>query len=177
LHWVCGTTARVRSKQDRTVLLPALATKFPSKSCRMGFMFGRESSGLTNEELSLCTHLVHIPTHGQAASLNLSHAVMVTLYEMSRSYENEGVSSSFSEVQTTRASMGEMAGLRDHLESVLTETHFLKSHQDTGIMERFDDFFARAQSTENDVSMWRGMLHRVEVTIRRTGEHKSLDPS
>ena len=75
--------------------------------------------------------------------------------------------------QTARATIGELAGLREHLESVLTQTQFIKSHQETGIMERFDDFFARAQPTENDVRMWRGMLHRVEVTISRNNHDHS----
>jgi tRNA C32,U32 (ribose-2'-O)-methylase TrmJ len=34
------------------------------------------------------------------------------------------------------------------------------------MMERFSDFFARARPTDLDVRMWRGMLHRVEVTIQ-----------
>ena len=171
LQWVCGTTARSRSKQDRAVLLSDIANCFPSQPSRMGLMFGRESSGLTNEELARCSTLIHIPTHGKATSLNLSHAVMVTLYEVARFYGKEKERRVVHSIgESARATIVELAGLRSHLESVLTQTQFLKSHQETGIMERFDDFFARAQPTENDVRMWRGMLHRMEVTIRRSDE-------
>lgn len=166
LQWVGGTTARSRKGQDRTVMLPDIAQNFPDQPCRMGFLFGRESSGLTNDELALCSALVHIPTYGDATSLNLSHAVMVTLYELSRHYEKTESNHS-SESETTKATVEEFAGLRQHLESVLIQTKFLKTHQETGIMKRFDDFFARAQVTDYDVKMWRGMLHRVEMTIRR----------
>ena len=167
LQWVGGTTARNRKGQDRTMMLPDIAQCFPHQSCRMGFLFGRESSGLTNDELALCTALIHIPTYGEASSLNLSHAVMVTLYELSRHYE-KNESNHSSDTGTVRATVEELAGLRQHLESVLIQTEFLKTHQETGIMKRFDDFFARAQPTDYDIRMWRGMLHRVDITIRRS---------
>lgn len=166
MHWVGGTTARMRRAQDRTVLLTNIAQTLPKQPCRMGLLFGRESSGLSNDELALCTSLIHIPTHGEATSLNLSQAVMVTLYEFSRHYEKREANN-HEKVTTSKATVEELAGLRQHLESVLIQTSFLKTHQETGIMKRFDDFFARAQPTENDIKMWRGMLHRVEVTIHR----------
>lgn len=170
LQWVGGTTARNRKGQGRTVRLPDIAQSFPDQACRMGLLFGRESSGLTNEELALCSALIHIPTHGDASSLNLSHAVMVTLYELSRHY-GKAESGHQSDSETKRATVEEFAGLRQHLESVLIQTEFLKTHQETGIMKRFDDFFARAQPTDHDIRMWRGMLHRVEITIRRSLEN------
>ncbi len=53
-------------------------------------MIGRESSGLTNEELELCDTVIHIGTGGYE-SLNQSHAASIFLYELSRA-EDEGVS-------------------------------------------------------------------------------------
>jgi len=49
-------------------------------------VLGRESSGLTKEELELCDTVVHIPAEGYG-SLNLSHAASVIMYEAS---ENNG---------------------------------------------------------------------------------------
>lgn len=45
-------------------------------------MVGRESSGLSNEELELCDAVVHIETQGYE-SLNQSHAASVLMYEFS----------------------------------------------------------------------------------------------
>jgi tRNA C32,U32 (ribose-2'-O)-methylase TrmJ len=42
-------------------------------------VFGREESGLTEEELRLCSHACSIPTGRMQASMNLSHAVAVVL--------------------------------------------------------------------------------------------------
>ena len=104
--------------------------------------------------------------------MNLSHAVMVTLYEMSRHYQPANVTPG-ADLGSGIATVKELAGLRQHLESVLIQTDFMKTHQETGIMKRFDDFFARAQPREHEIRMWRGMLHRVEITIRRSLEKGS----
>lgn len=170
LRVVFGTTARSRSRQGRAWALPELESHLPVASCKMGFMFGRESSGLANEELELCTSLVRIPTFSDVTSLNLSHAVMVTLYEVSRFYgkTKDADQISVQKDAAELASVSAIEGLKSHLEGVLRSTGFLHAKQETGMMERFSDFFARANPTELDVRMWRGMLHRVEVTMKRT---------
>lgn len=42
--------------------------------------FGPEDDGLANEETRLCHHVCRLPTYGPITSLNLSHAVLLTLY-------------------------------------------------------------------------------------------------
>ena len=49
---------------------------------RIALVFGREESGLTANELSLCTHSCSIPTGPVQPSLNLSHAVCVVLAQL-----------------------------------------------------------------------------------------------
>jgi TrmH family RNA methyltransferase len=43
-------------------------------------IFGPEDDGLANEEMELCHHVCRLPTWGEITSLNLSHAVLLTLY-------------------------------------------------------------------------------------------------
>lgn len=47
-------------------------------------VFGPEASGLSLEEIAICGRRVRIPSHPGQPSLNLSHAVMVTAYEIFR---------------------------------------------------------------------------------------------
>jgi tRNA(Leu) C34 or U34 (ribose-2'-O)-methylase TrmL len=49
---------------------------------RTALVFGREESGLTAEELQVCTHLCSIPSGKTQPSLNLSHAVAAVLAQM-----------------------------------------------------------------------------------------------
>lgn len=50
----------------------------------ISIVFGRESRGLTQEESSRCDLFVYIPTSHEYPVMNLSHAVSVVLYELSR---------------------------------------------------------------------------------------------
>ena len=61
-----------------------ISSKEFSFKANNSIMLGRESSGLTKEELNLCDAVVHIPS--SYSSLNLSHAASVLMYE---SYKNE----------------------------------------------------------------------------------------
>ncbi len=49
---------------------------------KIALVFGRETHGLSNEELALCTEIIRIPTGNEISSLNISQAVMVCLYEL-----------------------------------------------------------------------------------------------
>ena len=50
---------------------------------RAAIVFGREESGLSNEEISLCDIISFIPMKAKYPSLNLSHAVMLYAYLLS----------------------------------------------------------------------------------------------
>ncbi len=49
-------------------------------------LFGSEKTGLSNDDLSHCHWVLHIPTRPEHLSMNLAQAVAVTLYELSRGY-------------------------------------------------------------------------------------------
>lgn len=53
-------------------------------------MIGRESSGLTGEELDLCDTTVHIST-GEYSSINQSHAAAIILHQIHGNAEDEKV--------------------------------------------------------------------------------------
>lgn len=50
----------------------------------VALVFGREDHGLSNEEIALCDMVATIPTSEEYPIMNLSHAVAVTLYELTR---------------------------------------------------------------------------------------------
>jgi len=87
---VVGTTARLGTDYNirRSPLTPGqLAQKLSMpgvKRRRVALVFGRESEGLHNDEIALCDFMVTIPSSKKYASLNLSHAVAVMLYELRR---------------------------------------------------------------------------------------------
>jgi TrmH family RNA methyltransferase len=54
----------------------------------IALVFGRESTGLNNEEISKCDFVVAIPASKKYPVMNLSHAVVVILYELTKKKEN-----------------------------------------------------------------------------------------
>ena len=81
---IVGLTARAGYRRAPLPLreLPDLAAEW-GPDARVALLFGREDRGLEALETEQCTALATIPTAG-LSSLNLSHAVAVTLYEWFR---------------------------------------------------------------------------------------------
>lgn len=167
-QFVIGTSARKRERHARPLPLPQVGTLLPDSGTRLAVVFGRESSGLTNEELALCHACVHVPTQGPASSLNLSHAVGVVLYELTRN-PPVGATPAASALATTR----QVNGLKTHLFEVLDAVGFLKPGAEASIRQSFADLMGRARPTDLDVRLLRGFLHRVQVTLRRAGRLES----
>jgi len=70
---------------SRSPLTPEKLSKAIEKKKNIALVFGRESTGLTNNEISQCDFTVAIPTAKKYPILNLSHAVSTILYELSKS--------------------------------------------------------------------------------------------
>jgi len=83
---VAGTTRRRgRNRKYFTVFPEQLAHRIAQiRAGTVAVLFGNEDAGLTDEELSLCSISVTIPSSSQFPSLNLSHAVQVVCYEIHR---------------------------------------------------------------------------------------------
>lgn len=60
---------------------------------KIGLLFGRESMGLTNEEIARCDFLVSVPGAKGYPVFNLSHAVVIILYELFKTGSKETSSS------------------------------------------------------------------------------------
>jgi tRNA/rRNA methyltransferase len=87
IDFVIGSTAKKRSvKYDYLPLpeLPKLISKKGNTIKKVAVVFGREESGLKNEELKLCDLITTVPLKTTYPSLNLAQAVMVFAYELSK---------------------------------------------------------------------------------------------
>jgi TrmH family RNA methyltransferase len=84
---VVGTTAvghrdLQHSIQRLEVGAPAIRTHLASGPCAL--LFGSEKFGLSNNDMSHCHWLMHIPTRQEHVSMNLGQAVAICLYELAR---------------------------------------------------------------------------------------------
>jgi tRNA/rRNA methyltransferase len=72
---VIATSARFRNKNIKHINLEDL--KKINYKKKIGFLFGSEASGLSNEEISYANFTLQIPTNPYFKSLNLSHSLII----------------------------------------------------------------------------------------------------
>lgn len=81
---IIGTTANVGSTDYNIPRLPVKPEELKIKDKNTVILFGREDSGLTNEEIMKCDFIVSIPASKEYPVLNISHAAAIILYEISK---------------------------------------------------------------------------------------------
>jgi TrmH family RNA methyltransferase len=157
-HLVVGASARLR-----TVSLP----QFPPRECaaevqkaagqgrRVAILFGRENSGLTNQELGRCNQLVHIPANPDYSSLNIAMAVQVISYELMLA---SGQAASAEPDEREVVTAAEMQGLFKHLEQAMVDIGFSDPRQSEKLMLRLRRLFFRAEPDGDDIRILRGIL-------------------
>ena len=72
---VIATSARFRNKNIKHINLEDL--KKINFNRNIGFLFGSEASGLSNDEISYANYTLQIPTNPDFRSLNLSHSLII----------------------------------------------------------------------------------------------------
>jgi len=75
LDYLIATSARFRNKNIKHISIDDLKKIDFNK--KVGFLFGSEASGLSNNEISYANYTLQIPTNPQFKSLNLSHSLII----------------------------------------------------------------------------------------------------
>ena len=169
---VLGCTARRRSvalpelnpREAATELLAA-ATQTP-----VALMFGRERTGLTNEELQRCQMAVHIPADPVYSSLNLAAAVQVLSYEVRVAALSAAPSSATATAEEPAATQGEMEGFFGHLDTALGDIEFHKGRAPDIVMQRLRRLFLRAAPDSREIRILRGILTDAQRMARLARE-------
>ncbi|HDL54096.1 MAG TPA: hypothetical protein ENH32_08990, partial [Proteobacteria bacterium] len=124
-------------------------------------LFGPENTGLSNGELTLCQMVVTIPSAGSLSSYNLSHAVILTLFQimMAAAPDKENP-------HQTPASFNSLEGMYTHVEETLTKADFLWEDNPDHMMHAVRSFINRATPTEEEVKMVRGVCRKLLWQMR-----------
>lgn len=124
-------------------------------------VFGREHSGLTNDEVQLCNYMVCIPTNPDFSSLNVASAVQVICYEIFRQHAEVPPPRPLEELDHP-ASSGEVEGYFQHLEQVMVSSGFLNPESPGYIVQRLRRLYLRAGLSKNEINILRGTLSAIE---------------
>lgn len=134
----------------------------------IALVFGREDSGLLNEELEKCQYQVLIPANPAYSSLNLAQAVQIASYElrMALLFKNTIIETGLCEkVEITSeiaATLEEMEGFYHHLESVLIQIQALDPKLPGYLMSRLRRLYSKAKPDKTELNILRGILTSIE---------------
>ncbi|MGQ3890410.1 tRNA (cytosine(32)/uridine(32)-2'-O)-methyltransferase TrmJ [Legionella sp. CNM-4043-24] len=134
-----------------------------AESTEVAIVFGRERSGLTNDELLRCHYHVNIPSNPDYSSLNLAQAVQIIAYElrMNLLQPKAQVAHQLDEL----APHDEIEHFYAHLADVLAAINFLKPHNPHRVQQRIRRLFNRAGLERMEVAILRGILSNVQKAI------------
>jgi tRNA (cytidine32/uridine32-2'-O)-methyltransferase len=176
---VYGTTPK-----PRRVPMPELAPREAAPrlleaaaAAEVALVFGNERIGLTNADVERCHAAVKIPTSAEYESLNLAQAVQVLGYELrlaALAADGSGASDAPSappliDPDEAPADAARLEAFFAHLESTLAAVDFFKGRPAYTIMRRLRRIFLRADLSNREVLILRGILADVERAARLAG--------
>ncbi len=165
---VIGTSARSRTLSWPMVEPRECGEKLVSAAAdeQVALVFGRENSGLTNEELQLCNYHVCIPANPEYSSLNLAMAVQTLTYEVRMAHlNNQQLVAEEKDVEYPTSEQMEL--FYEHLEKTFSETGFVLKQHPGQVMTKLRRLFNRARPEEQELNILRGMLTSIDKSIKK----------
>ncbi|MGC5704263.1 tRNA (cytosine(32)/uridine(32)-2'-O)-methyltransferase TrmJ [Pseudomonas sp. NFXW11] len=169
---VFGTSAR-----ERSIPWPLLdpresglkVVEEAGQGAQIALVFGREDSGLTNDELQRCHFHVHIPSDPAFSSLNLATAVQVLSYEVRMSWLALQGKAQPDEVVARAeelATMDELERFYEHLQQTLVAIDFLDPQKPRHLMARLRRLYGRSSVSRAEMNILRGILTETQKAAR-----------
>ena len=184
---VVGTSARSRTLPWPMLEPRGCGEKMINEAINhpVALVFGRESSGLTNEELQLCHFHVQIPANPEYSSLNLAMAVQTLSYEVRTSFlalqkgDVEQVQPYQPKMDSALSADEEVYPLAEeserfyqHFETALKASGFIQPNHPGLIMTKLRRLFNRARPDVKEIKMMRGILASIEKTAKKVAGNK-----
>ncbi len=161
IHITFGTTRRFGKHRKSFISPEETADRIGGfdDSTTCGLVFGREDTGLTTNELEICQHFVTIPTGETFPSLNLSHAVTLLLWEISKAMKPKGDNTGRTPVPATGEELEQMYA---HMKTTLLGIEYLNRQNPDHLLRTYRRIFGRAGLSSRDVRIIRGLLSRID---------------
>jgi TrmH family RNA methyltransferase len=162
---VVGTTAiGHRDLQHSLVVLEKgardIRAHLATGACAL--LFGSEKFGLSNEDMSHCHWLMHIPTREEHTSMNLGQAVAVCLYELARD-----PTATAERAKGTPALSAEVERITDTLLMALRASEYPKLNTSKSFHAAVRRVIRRLHLQQGDAEFLLGMLRQMIWKIKR----------
>ena len=130
----------------------------------VGFLFGCERFGMRNEDVYRCHAALSIPSNPQFGSLNLAAALQVVAYEWRLAlggFVQTEPPLAAGVLPSTLADAAQVTGMLNHLEQALVALEFLDPAAPKKLMPRLNGLFNRAQVTQEEIHILRGIAKAI----------------
>lgn len=169
LHYVFATTARPR-EMAKTVMTPVAAARAAHEMIaagkKVGFLFGRERTGLETSDVVRANAIVTVPVNPRFASLNLAQCVLLMSYELRRVVD-ETPAELFHTGKSDVATAGDVDRMVAHLVEELNDaSFFFPENKRVSMMANLENMFQRSPLTDQDVRTLRGVIRALSTKRR-----------
>jgi TrmH family RNA methyltransferase len=127
---------------------------------RVAILFGSEKKGLSNEDLSYCHWLLHVPTRTEHQSMNLGQAAAVCLYELARGNRQieEGAKGAGARMET-------VGRVSEVMLECLVRSGYVAARSDRVAEEKLRRMLRRFSLNEEDAVVFLGMLRKMQKKL------------
>ena len=130
----------------------------------VAFVFGSERFGMRNEDVYRSHVCLSIPTDPGYGSLNIAAAVQLIAYDWRQALGGFEVQAAT--VPAPLADAQRVQAMLAHLEAALVDIGFLDPAAPKKLMPRLNQLFNRAQVTEEEIHILRGMARAMSAAAR-----------
>jgi len=173
---VVGTTAiRHRQLQQPVKVMAQGARSIRARLLRspVAILFGSEKWGLSNDSLSHCHWVLHIPTREEHQSMNLGQAVAVCLYELVR-FEGRRATAVVPESnrRAKPATLGVVERITATLLAALRSSEYINPKTGQLAEEKLRRMIRRMTFQEPDAEVFLGMVHKILWKLQQNEKEK-----
>ncbi|MFX0027349.1 MAG: RNA methyltransferase [Candidatus Hermodarchaeota archaeon] len=163
---IIATTAKGKHYRNirRMPIFPEnLKLPLSKKPFKIAILFGKESRGLTNEEIEIADILLRIPTDNTYSSLNISHACGIILYEIFNKLNQ--VSLGRGQNPVLIADKEDKKIFYAILKKLIDKVK-IRTHKKENVIFAFKNIFERALITKKELSLIMGVFSKVDSIIK-----------
>jgi len=162
---IIATTAKGTNYTNikRLAIFPEDLSIPPSvKPLKIAILFGRESHGLTNEEIQLTDIILRIPTGLDYPTLNLSHACGIILYEIFKKINKVTVGRGKNPV--ILANREDRKALYNLVNNIVEKLK-TRTHKKENVLRAFKNIFERSFMSRKELSLIIGLYSKVNKIL------------
>ena len=163
---VIGFSARSRKSNVPSLTMDELFVTLKNyENDEVSIVFGNEQSGLSNEEVQLCNHIVCIPTDNAYTSLNLASAVQIFSYEYFKNFNKKD--EPIRNQETQLASHSTKSHIIQMFLAIMAYLNIITNKNKKSLTQNVHIIFNKSKFSKNEADLLLGVLSSIEKALKK----------